>query len=442
MTAAEVGRGATPARPGGEPPVGAVPARTAMAPSDPSSGSDETGARRADVRRAAAAWSGLAEPGDRTAGALLLAVGPVAALAWLRAAHDHGDRARAVARLRERIDDPVEELTPRRLLTALDRWGPRLGRVDPDRDARALRELGGRVLVRGDEGWPQGLDDLGPAAPACLWVRGDPRALLGPPAVALVGARAATSYGTAVAADLACGLADRGHAVVSGGAYGIDAAAHRGALAGDGPTVAVMAGGADRLYPAGNTDLLERVLARGGAVVAEVPVGATPTRSRFLRRNRLIAALSAATVVVEAAWRSGSLSTATHAAGLLRPVGAVPGPVTSMASTGCHRLLREHDAVCVTSVADVLELLPGGAPSGGAGETHDDPRDALRDVAREVLDGFDARRPMTLDELVPAVGLAASDVLAALGELELAGLAVRAAGGWELTAAARRPAAR
>lgn len=401
-----------------------------------------TGAGRADVRRAAAAWSGVVEPGDRTAGALLLAVGPVAALAWLRAAHEHDDRARAVTRLRESIGDPAEELSQRRLLAALDRWGPRLGRIDPDRDARVLRELGGRVLVRGDDGWPRGLDDLGPAAPACLWVRGDVGALTGRAAVALVGARAATGYGTAVAADLACGLADRGHAVVSGGAYGIDAAAHRGALAGGGPTVAVMAGGVDRLYPAGNTDLLERVLARGGAVVAEVPVGATPTRSRFLQRNRLIAALTAATVVVEAAWRSGSLSTATHASGLLRPVGAVPGPVTSMTSTGCHRLLREHDAICVTSVDDVLELLPGGAPSSGPGDVGPDPRDGLREVARGVLDGFDARRPMALDELVPAVGLAPGDVLAALGELELTGLVSRAAGGWELTTAARRPAVR
>jgi len=403
---------------------------------------------RAEVRRAAAAWSGLVEPGDRTAGALLLAVGPVAALAWVRAAHAHGDPRRAVARLRDRLGEAPDELSARRLLAALDRWRPRLGRVDPDRDARELQRLGGCVLVRGDEWWPAGLDDLGAAAPACLWVRGDPRALVGAPAVALVGARAATSYGTSVAADLACGLADRGHRVVSGGAYGIDAAAHRGALAGDGVTVAVMAGGVDRLYPAGNTDLLERVLARGGAVVGEVPVGATPTRSRFLHRNRLIAALSSTTVVVEAAWRSGSLSTATHAAGLLRPVGAVPGPVTSMASTGCHRLLREQDAVCVTSVDDVVELLPGAGPGGaepggaGPGAGGPDPRDGLGAAARAVVDGLDAGRPSSLDELVPVVGLAAADVLAALGELELAGLVVRGPGGWGLTPEGRRPAPR
>jgi len=398
---------------------------------------------RAAVRRAAATWSALVEPGDLTAGALLLAVGPVAALAWLRAALDHGDRARAVARLRERLADPPDALSARRLLAALDRWGPRVGRLDTSRDARALRSLGGRVLVRGDEGWPAGLDDLGAAAPACLWVRGDPGVLDGAAAVAVVGARAATGYGTSVAADLACGLADRGRVVVSGGAYGIDAAAHRGALAGRGPTVAIMAGGVDRLYPAGNTDLLERVLEEGGAVVAEVPVGATPTRSRFLRRNRLIAALTRATVVVEAAWRSGSLSTAAHAAELARPVGAVPGPVTSMSSAGCHRLLREHDAVCVTSVDDVLELLPGVQVGAGPEDVGPpDPREGLGAFARAVVDGLGPRRPSGLDELVPAVGLAPADVLGALGELELAGLVVRGPGGWSLTAAGRRPAPR
>ncbi|MGP7960739.1 DNA-processing protein DprA [Sanguibacter sp. A247] len=406
---------------------------------------DESGLDQDRVRDAAAVWSGLMEPGDVTGGALVAAVGPVAALAWLRASGAGDDHARAIARLRERLDAPGDDLSARRLHAALARWAPRLGRVETDAARRRLALLGGRVLVRGDAGWPAGLDDLGPAAPPCLWVRGEVRALGGHAAVALVGARAATSYGTSVAADLGCGLADRGHAVVSGGAYGIDAAAHRGALAGGGPTVAVMAGGVDRLYPAGNTDLLERILARGGAVIAEVPLGATPTRSRFLRRNRLIAAVSAATVVVEAAWRSGSLSTATHAEGLLRPVGAVPGPVTSMASTGCHRLLREHGAVCVTSVGDVVELLPGLAvspPGRDEARAADDPRDGLTEKARLVIDGLEVRRPSMLDDVVAAVGLAPGEVLAGLGELELAGLVVKGTGGWGLTALGRRPASR
>ena len=173
-------------------------------------------------------------------------------------------------------------------------------------------------------------------------------------AIAIVGSRSSTAYGEHVAATLSAGVADAGWTVVSGGAYGIDARVHRAALAADGATVAVMAGGVDRLYPLGNADLLARVL-ETGAIVAEQPPGFPPHRSRFLTRNRIIAA-AAATVVVEAAHRSGALSTAHHAAELGRPVGAVPGPVTSASSAGCHRLIR-NGAVCVTSPDDVLEMV-------------------------------------------------------------------------------------
>jgi DNA protecting protein DprA len=234
----------------------------------------------------------------------------------------------------------------------------------PRRALDAADRIGCRLLVPGDPGWPTVLDDLDATAPLCLWVRG-PADLhaLSARSVALVGARAATPYGEHVAADLAAGIAEAGGLVVSGGAYGIDVAAHRGALSAGGITVALLAGGVDRTYPAGNRDLLESLAREHGAVVAECPPGTAPVRSRFLLRNRLIAALAGATVVVEAAWRSGALSTAAHAGALLRPLGAVPGPVTSMASVGCHRPLRDGAAVCVTSTADVLELIgpPGGA---------------------------------------------------------------------------------
>ena len=160
--------------------------------------------------------------------------------------------------------------------------------------------------------------------------------------------------------ELSADLAGHGVSVVSGAAYGIDGAAHRAALTAGGTTIALLAGGADRPYPAGHGELIERIAA-SGAVVSEAPCGTTPTKWRFLQRNRLIAALSDATVVVEAGWRSGSLNTAAHAAALSRPLGAVPGPVTSAASAGCHRLLREFDARCVTNSADALELL-GAAP--------------------------------------------------------------------------------
>lgn len=241
---------------------------------------------------------------------------------------------------------------------ALERWAPRLADLDPLRALDRADAVGAVLLHPGHPDWPHGLDDLGPAAPLALWVRGpaDPAALLGR-AVAVVGARAATVYGRRVASDLAGGLAARDVTVVSGGAFGIDVAAHRAALAAGGVSVAFLAGGIDRPSPVANLDVLEALVAGGGALVAESPPGSTPTRSRFLQRNRLIAACTRATVVVEAAWRSGALSTASRAAELLRPVGAVPGPVTSMASAGCHRLLRDGGAVCITGVDDVLELV-------------------------------------------------------------------------------------
>ncbi len=224
------------------------------------------------------------------------------------------------------------------------------------------RRAGVVMITPEDPEWPVAVDDLGEHAPLVLWVRGQVSALARPhSSVALVGARAATSYGEHMSIELSADLAGRGVTIVSGAAYGIDGAAHRAALSAGGTTVALLAGGADRSYPAGHTELIERIAA-SGAVVSEVPCGATPTKWRFLQRNRLIAALAAATVVVEAGARSGSLNTAGHAAALARPLGAVPGPVTSAASVGCHRLLREFDARCVTNADEVLELL-GAEPA-------------------------------------------------------------------------------
>ncbi|BDZ43939.1 hypothetical protein GCM10025865_32380 [Paraoerskovia sediminicola] len=195
----------------------------------------------------------------------------------------------------------------RRLRRAVDRWTPRLDGLDPRRELAVIQSLGGRVVVPDSPQWPRGVEALGVHGPMCLWVRGElDLGRASQRSVALVGARACTEYGRRVAVELAEGLADRGFTVVSGGAYGIDAAAHRGALAAGGATVAVLAGGADRLYPAGNADLLSSISASGGAVLSEVPPGSVPSRVRFLLRNRLIAALTSATVVVEAAWRSGS----------------------------------------------------------------------------------------------------------------------------------------
>ena len=241
--------------------------------------------------------------------------------------------------------------------------------------------------------------------------------------VAIVGARAATGYGEHVATEFAAGLVDRGAVVVSGGAYGIDGAAHRGALANGGRTVAVLAGGLDRLYPAGHDALLRRV-ADTGLLLAEVPCGTPPTRYRFLQRNRLIAAISDSVVIVEAGARSGSLNTAGHAAEIGRPIGVVPGPITSAASAGCHRLLREFPATCVTNVSEVLELHRSGESDAEPG--FDRPSlEALR-----VIDALSARLGRDSGELARLSGLAENEVRAVLGQLELAGTAGRGEGGW------------
>jgi DNA processing protein len=277
--------------------------------------------------------------------------------------------------------------------------------------------------------WPNGVDDLGVHAPIMLWMRGRP-GRLSPDAtsVALVGARAATGYGEHVAGELSAGLVELGFPIVSGAAYGIDGMAHRAALASGGLTLAFLAGGVDRFYPAGHDELLRRI-AEHGLVLSEVPCGAAPTKWRFLQRNRLIAACSAATVVVEAGARSGSLNTAGHASALGRPLGAVPGPVTSPASAGCHRLLREYDAVCVTNAADVAELI---APSATRSREVDSAPGALRDNADtvRVLDALATRSSRTPSDIAARSGLALGSVLGVLGSLEIEGRAREDAAGW------------
>jgi DNA processing protein len=330
------------------------------------------------------------------------------------------------------LDGPASRA---RLARAVQRWAPRLDGCDPAADLEALDGLGARVVVPGDPDWPAGLEDLGPEAPLCLWVRGRTDvAAAAAGSVALVGARAATTYGERVAYDLAAGLAGHGRCVVSGGAYGIDAAAHRGAIFAGGPTIVVLAGGIDRTYPVGNARLFDAALEAAGAVISELGPGRLPTRSRFLQRNRLIAALGGATVVVEAAWRSGALSTAHHAARLLRPVAAVPGPVTSVASAGCHRLLREGVATCVTDVDDVLELVGPLTPRPGpaAPDVRDRPEDRLDPVARLVRDALPRRGAHDVTRLAADAGVSVQDVRASLGLLELAELAERTEGGWRV----------
>ena len=300
----------------------------------------------------------------------------------------------------------------------------RLAACDPDRAARAADERGVRILTPADPGWPSQLADLGAGSPNALWIAGagDLR-LLALRAVSVVGARACTPYGEQVAHSWSAELGGSGWTVVSGAAFGIDAAAHRGALAGGGVTIAVVAGGVDVAYPRAHADLLARVQ-DDGLVVSESPPGERVRRQRFLSRNRLIAALGRATVVVEAALRSGATSTANAATALNRPVLAVPGPVTSPASAGCHRMMRDGEAICVVDVEDVAALLDlrslvehpdttGPAPSAW---------DRLAERERRILDALPRRGGLDVDGAVRATGLAPVDVLAGLAVLEAAGL--------------------
>lgn len=359
-------------------------------------------------RYARGVWSCLTEPGDGVAGSLIAVLGAVEALTCV------GD------------DDPdaglVAGVDAAALRRARARWRPRMGDVRPA--FQAARRCGARLITPADPEWPHRVDDLGVHAPVCFWVRGEAAQLAAPHgAVAIVGARAASGYGQDVAMELAAGMSADGVAVVSGAAYGIDGAAHRAALAAGGPTTAVLAGGIDRPYPAGHTDLLDRI-AQVGVMAAEVPCGTTPTKWRFLSRNRLIAAMSDATVVVEAGWRSGSLNTAYHAGDLGRPLGAVPGPVTNATSQGCHRLLREAQAVCITGVSDLKELAGYATPDAPAsGDGHTD------DLTR-IRDALSVRTSRSTEDVARRSGMAPAEAGALLALLALEPDVVRDGDGW------------
>ncbi|GGK62523.1 DNA-processing protein DprA [Ornithinimicrobium pekingense] len=351
-----------------------------------------------------------------------------------------------LARIAEPYDDKVQELVAAHGVVdlvgyavrdgrtpdgaSLERLRARLPRAQGVDDAQICRALGLTVLVPGDEGWPSSLDHL-PDPPWCLWVRGPvpPQEWCGR-AVAMVGARASTAYGDEVAARMSYELAERGFAVVSGAAYGIDAAAHRGALRAGGTTVAVLAGGVDVPYPRANTDLLASIAGRG-AVVSETPPGGAPARMRFLARNRIIAALGDGTVVVEANVRSGARTTAKVARELGRHLMAVPGPVSSVMSSGCHEEIR-LGATLVTDAAEVAELV-GRIGEDLApvrrGEVRDE--DALPAETRRVWQWLRPRRSASVDELMVRSGLALGEVLVALSELEERGMAEQLLDGWK-----------
>jgi DNA processing protein len=315
------------------------------------------------------------------------------------------------------------------------RWAGMVARgrqAEPEVDLGGARDAGVRFVAPGDAEWPGQLDDLGDARPLGLWVRGRPSLRMWAlRSVAVVGARACTEYGAHMAATLANGLAERGWVVVSGGAYGVDGAAHRGALGAGGATVAVLACGVDRPYPRGHTELINRIAERG-LVVGELPPGDHPTPSRFVLRNRVIAALTRGTVVIEAAHRSGSLVTARAAQRLGRHTMGVPGPATSGLSAGVHELLR-GGAVLVTDAAEVVELV------GDMGELAPErkgpvvPRDLLAPDVRRVLAALPSRGAATPAEVGRGALTTEDDAIARLYELRALGYVERHGDGWKLT---------
>ena len=367
-------------------------------------------------RRAWAYLSRVAEPPDPRVGALVATFGPVEAEQRIRR-RELRDRGLARAtEARHEIDCAREDLD------VLDRMGGRLVTAgDGEWPYLAFTAFAGEALKGRPQGYP----------PLALWVVGPANLCeVAERAAALVGTRASTAYGEHAAADLAAGLVERDVAVVSGGAYGIDGAAHRAALGCDGLTVAVLAAGLDVPYPAGHSALLHRV-ARHGLTVSEYPPGTRPTRRQFLARNRLIAALSGATVVVEAGARSGAANTASWADALGRSVCAVPGPITSSSSVGCHVLIN-NGARLVTRAAEIVELM------GRSGELASEPVrpvteiDGLSDDELAVYEALPGRGTRSIAEIAVAAGRPMTEVLCALTMLEIRGLVVQQDGEWKL----------
>jgi DNA processing protein len=368
-------------------------------------------------RAARVVLSRIAEPGDLRLTGLVAELGAAPVLASLK---EQG----ANAELKEDL-------------------AARLAQVDPVTELDRAARQGIRFVTPDDAEWPSGLDDLAHApplherggVPVALWAKGPGRLHeLTDRAVAVVGSRSATTYGGSVAGEMGAVLGEAGHTVVSGAAFGIDQAAHRGALAVRGPTVAVLACGVDRVYPAAHRQLLDYI-ADVGVVVSEAAPGCAPTKIRFLARNRLIAAMSQGTVVVEAAIRSGALNTASWAVGLSRVLMGVPGPVNSAPSVGVHQLIRVRGALLVTDGHEVLEAVaPVGSHTVGHVQEPPRPRDLLTPVQRQVLDAVPLQQGAPAGSIARAAGLSPVRVQETLAGLLSGGFVEHAAGRWRLAA--------
>lgn len=387
------------------------------------------------IRRARAGLSQIIEPGDAYAGTVLRHWGPARTLAII-CGEDHP------------TGEEWQQLGPRTesFRNAMSRWRGRRGYLHPERALKNIRRLQGGFIIPEDLAWPAALDDLEDQRAIGLWWRGSCDLPNMAQMVSVVGSREVTNYGQQVTHGFVGHLVRSGFSVLSGGAYGIDAHAHAAALAvaegGSPPTVAVLAGGLDQFYPAGNTRMLESVIERG-AMISELPPGFRPNRYRFLHRNRIIAALSATTLVVEARWRSGAQSTAHHALGLGREVGVVPGPIDAASSAGCHRLLRDTPSSIVFDKETLTELTgPGPGPVIGPGTeataasiTTADRRavDELNQEELLVYEALPVRSGTNVDRLCGITGLPAPSVIRVLTALQVGRQVEQLDSGWRKT---------
>jgi DNA processing protein len=371
------------------------------------------------------AWSVVCEPGDGFAGLLVSALGATEALRTEiddESSKQVREKLKAAGLSSEVIDG--FGIFEKAHYLARQRWKPRFSLNNVRGGIHLLDNLKGFTLTPQSQIWPSGFDDLGYHRPMALWVRGNHESIakLGN-SIAVVGSRGSTSYGEYAANSVVTSLVEKNLSIISGGAYGIDAVAHRTTLALRGNTVAVMAGGVARLYPSGNTDLLKRII-ETGAVFSELPPGTTPSKWRFLQRNRLIAAASQSSVVVEANWRSGALNTASHANALGREVFAIPGPISSPRSAGTNKLIADSRAQLIVDGKDLLDRL--GVESQ---EITRQQLAGLGAIERRTLDaiGFDS---LEIAEICLEAGLTRDEARFGLGNLELDGLIVRRGNAW------------
>ena len=374
------------------------------------------------------AWSVICEPGDGFAGLLVSALSATAALN--SELQNLSSQSVKVSLLESGVS--ASELDRFGVFevahhAARERWRPRLSLGAVKQAIAKMQQIRGFMLTPVSAGWPEQLSDLGYNAPMALWVRGSQTAIDRlSKSVAVVGSRGATTYGEFATESVVAALVEKGISIISGGAYGIDASAHKSTLALQGNTIAVMAGGIEKLYPSGNSQLLKRV-AETGAVLSELPPGSIPTKWRFLQRNRLIAALSQSTIVVEANWRSGALNTATHAQTLDREIYAVPGPISSPKSAGTNKLIADGRAQLIVDPADLLERMgiqvkvPTQLELSGLGAIEVRVLDAI---------GFDS---LEIAEICSAAGLTRDEARFGLGNLELEGLVARRGNAWAKT---------